>query len=286
MTESSERHLYGLIGYPVKHSYSAFMHNAAFAHRGIPAQYHLFEVEPHKLDEFFKKTIPQKGIKGFNVTVPLKEKACEYLDGIVDLTVKMAGAVNTVRVEEDGSISGFNTDSEGFARDLECLNVAPGGKRLVLLGAGGGARAVAAALARSKPSVLRLFDIDQDKAIRLARHVQECFRVDLEVASSMDDLEVRQADILVNATPVGMKEADPLLIKREWLHPGLFVYDLIYNPQETKLLKACRAAGVKCANGLGMLLYQGCLAFEHWTGQAAPVDVMRQALEKGGLCRK
>ena len=142
MAPLTQKELYGLIGYPVKHSYSAFMHNAAFAHYHMNAEYQLFEVSPEKLEEFFKKTIFEKKIKGFNVTVPHKEAAVQYLDGICSEGVKVNGAVNTILVEKDGKLSGFNTDGPGFSRDLNEHHVVVKGKRIALLGAGGDRKSV------------------------------------------------------------------------------------------------------------------------------------------------
>lgn len=279
MEKNNEKQLYGLIGYPVKHSFSAFMHNAAFAHYKMNAQYQLFEVSPEELDEFFKKTIIEKGIKGFNVTVPHKERAVEFLSGEKDPLVNTIGAVNTIRVEPNGSLSGFNTDAGGFLRDLEEQGAILANKNVSLLGAGGGAKAVAFAIMNQLPKKLSIFDIDLAKAQELAKRIQRfCPSVAIETVVRIEDSDIGKADILINATPVGMKPEDPLLVKKEWLRPELFVYDLIYNPIETKLLKIAKEVGCRYANGLGMLLYQGCLAFEHWTQKRAPVDVMRKAL--------
>jgi shikimate dehydrogenase len=281
MTTTSGKDLYGLIGYPVSHSYSAFMHNAAFAHYGMNAEYQLFEVPPDKLDDFFRREIFEKRLKGFNVTVPHKESVVAYLNASVSSSVKMNKAVNTIRVEIDGTLSGSNTDGPGFLRDLTERGMDIRGKNVSLIGAGGGAKAVATSIASCGPAKLSIFDIEPAKADSLCQAVKKFFpKVVVESVVSLESLGVGQADILINATPVGMKESDPVLIKKEWLHPGLFVYDLIYNPAQTKLLKMAKEAGCQSANGLGMLLHQGALAFEYWTGKSAPVDVMRRALEE------
>ncbi|MFH0940528.1 MAG: shikimate dehydrogenase [Candidatus Omnitrophota bacterium] len=276
---TSSRELYGLIGSPVKHSFSPYMHNAAFAFLNMDAEYKLFEVSPEKLDEFFKKTIVDRKVRGFNVTIPHKEAAVPYLNASVSPSVRMNQAVNTVRVETDGTMSGCNSDGMGFSLDLKERGFDAAGKRVSLIGAGGGAKAVATSIAVKHPAKLLIFDLDAAKAQALCDIVQNFFPdVPVEAAASVEALEIYQADLLINATPVGMRESDLLLIKKEWLSGELFVYDLIYNPAETKLLKAAKGAGCHMANGLGMLLYQGCLAFEYWTGRKAPVDVMRKAL--------
>ncbi|MEK7849319.1 MAG: shikimate dehydrogenase [Candidatus Omnitrophota bacterium] len=276
---TNSRELYGLIGYPVKHSFSPYMHNAAFAFLKMDAEYRLFEVPPGKLDEFFKKTIVDQKVRGFNVTIPHKEAVVPYLNASVSQSVRMNQAVNTVRVETDGTMSGCNSDGMGFSLDLKERGFDVAGKKVSLLGAGGGAKAVATSIAVKHPAKLLIFDLDVTKAQALCNIVKNFFPgVPVEAAVSVERLEVYQADLLINATPVGMRESDPLAIKKEWLSGDLFVYDLIYNPAETKLLKAAKDAGCHTANGLGMLLYQGCLAFEYLTGRKAPVDVMRKAL--------
>jgi shikimate dehydrogenase len=279
MEKTGEKEIYGLIGYPVKHSFSPAMHSAAFDHLGMSAQYVLFEVPPDGLADFFKKTIPEKKIKGFNITVPYKGKAVAFLNASVSQSVRMNQAVNTVRVEKDGSLSGINSDGVGFSIDLKNHGFDATEKKIALLGAGGAAKAVATSLAVNRPTSLLVFDVDAAKAEDLCQIIKNFFpAVAVAAVSSCEALRIPEADLLINATPVGMKEADPLLVPQEALHQALFVYDLIYNPSETPLLKAAKEAGCKTANGLGMLLHQGCLAFEYWTGKDAPVGVMRKAL--------
>lgn len=284
MENKSAKQLYGLIGYPVKHSYSAVMHNAAFAHCKMNAVYELFEVPPEKCKGFLEKTIFEKKIKGFNVTVPHKEKVYAYLKekgGKISADAAKMKAVNTVVVEKEGRLSGFNTDGAGFMQDLIEHGVKVKDKNISLIGAGGGAKAVVYVLACERPKNILIFDADPLKSHSLVDIVKEFYpEQSIEAVDSMEALSIKETDLLINATPVGMKETDPLLVKKEWLHQEIFVYDLIYNPTETKLLKMAKAAGCRTANGLGMLLHQGCLAFVHWTHKEAPVDVMRRALEE------
>jgi shikimate dehydrogenase len=193
----------------------------------------------------------------------------------------MPRLVNTVRVQADGRCVGFNTDAAGFARDLKEKSQEAAGKKVALIGAGGGAQAVAAALAQAGPRSLSIYDIDARKAARLVQALEEFYpKVRARAVDSIAGLKIGEAQMLVNATPVGMKEADPLLVPVQELRPELFVYDLIYNPAQTKLIAAAREAGCRAVNGSGMLLHQGCLAFEHWMAQEAPVEVMRRALEE------
>ena len=274
-----ETALYGLVGHPVAHSYSASMHEAAFAQHGIAARYELFDVPPDRLGAFFAATVKERCLCGFNVTVPHKEAAVAYLNASVSPGVRMNGAVNTVRVETDGTLSGCNTDESGFRRDLKDKGVEAAGKKAVLIGAGGGAKAVALALGGLKVRELEIFDVLVPKAQALAERVRQFYpAVDARPVAEARLLDVRGAALFVNATPVGMKAGDPSVAAVADLHPGLFVYDLIYNPAQTPLLKAAEEKGCRWANGLGMLLYQGCLAFEYWTGKQAPVDVMRGVL--------
>lgn len=276
---STERALYGLIGHPVGHSYSAIMHRAAFAHLGMNATYELFDVLPEKLGEFFKRVVVDRHLAGFNVTVPHKERSVGYLSGSISPIVKMNHAVNTIRIETDGALTGFNTDGPGFGRDLKEKGFDPRDHRVCLIGAGGGAKAVATSLGSMGIRELAVFDADRSKAFVLADIVREFYpRAKVHVAASVEDLDIPQAGLLVQATPMGMKPEDPLLVKKEHLRPNIFVYDLIYNPPQTPLLALAAEAGCPHTNGLGMLLHQGAIAFEHWTGQPAPIDVMRQAL--------
>jgi shikimate dehydrogenase len=279
------RQLYGLVGFPVRHSLSPLMHNAAFRVLGLDAEYRLFALKEPQLRSFFEK-LDQENIHGLNITVPYKEKVLPLLDE-VSIEAKLIGAVNTIKVNAAG-LRGFNTDGEGFLRYLkEDLGFEPRDKAIVLLGAGGAARAVAVSLCQCAPRLLAIYDTDKEKALALSGHLQANFRdIEIAAANSLADLAIAESDLLINATPVGLKETDPPLLDDDLLRPGLLVYDLIYNPPETRLLKSARSKGCRRANGLGMLLYQGMRSFELWTGLSAPEEVMRRALEEGvrGLC--
>jgi shikimate dehydrogenase len=279
MNESAGCCLYGLVGHPVAHSYSASMHQAAFRHIGMNAAYELFDVVPEQLDDFFKRVILERRLRGFNVTVPHKERAVGHLSGSISPIVRMNHAVNTVRVETDGALTGFNTDGPGFGRDLREKGFDPMGHRVCLVGAGGGAKAVATSLGSMGIRELVVFDADKTKAFGLADIVREFYpRVKVRVTATVEDMDISLSGLLVQATPVGMKQGDSVLVKKDQLKSSLFVYDLIYNPSQTPLLAMAAEIGCPHANGLGMLLHQGAIAFEHWTGQPAPLDVMRQAL--------
>jgi len=274
----SERRIYGLIGLPLAHSLSPLMHNAAFAALKISAQYRLFELKPEELESFLG-TLKEKNVSGLNVTVPYKEKVCGFLDKLSD-EARIIGAVNTIRVSED-RLEGFNTDGEGFIRSLkDDLGFKPQAKAVIILGAGGASRSLSVYLCKEKAASIAIYDVDNNKAAKLAGHLKENFKgIAVNHAASIAQLPVGEADLLVNATPIGLKESDPCPIDTGILGRNTMVYDLIYNPKETKLLKAAKERGIRASNGLGMLLYQGMAAFEIWTGRPAPKEVMYRALE-------
>ncbi len=270
--------LYGLVGFPVKHSLSPRMHNAAFAALKIDAKYKLFELDPGQLSGFLD-TLKQKNIRGFNVTYPYKEEIIAFLNS-QSTGVKEIGAANTVIVDKSGRLKGYNTDYLGFAAHLKELKLKP--RKVALIGAGGAAKAVCFALAKMKVSQLCIYDIDKFKSLSLFKKLNYSFpQIKFNVVSRIEDLEIPDKDLLINASPVGMRPADPCLVTSANLHAGLFVYDLIYSPLETKLLALAKKYNLSCANGLGMLLYQGVFAFKYFSGQPAPVKIMQAALLKG-----
>lgn len=288
--ESRKKQIYGLIGYPIKHSFSALMHNAAFTHLGMNAEYRLFEINPQELQYFFHRIIPLKDVHGevfsyddlhgFNVTIPYKEMVLQFLNEISPAAADIK-AVNTVSVHKGSEFKGSNTDFSGFTRHISEMDVNT--DKVAIIGAGGAARAVAYALKTKNAEEIVVYDIDNQKSQSLASDVNSwdsgctAYAVD-----SIEALNLYDKTLLVNASPVGMREDDPLLIKKSMLHKDLFVYDLIYNPADTKLLSLAQDNGLRCRNGLKMLLYQGVLAFEHWSGIDAPVEVMFEAL-KGAM---
>ncbi len=272
--------IYGLIGYPVKHSFSAIMHNATFKALGINAEYKLFEKRPEELG-YFLHSLSKENIYGLNVTIPYKEVVLKYLQW-KSPEVKFTDAVNVIIVKDKNYLEGWNTDGIGFHRHLTMdLKFNPLGKSVVVLGAGGAAKAIINQLARHGAKNITIYDIDNDKSLNLAAKINKEFPKCNAIASdSIEKLDIKNADLLINATPIGMKGDDPCLVDPDSLHPSLLVYDLIYNPPETKILKLAKQKGAPISNGLGMLLYQGVRSFELWTGQKAPVEVMRKALRE------
>jgi len=254
------------------------MHNAAFRVAGLSWRYTLQQTQPENLDSTIRRCV-REGYEGWNITVPHKERMVAYLDE-AELEVKATGACNTVRVE-DGRLVGYNTDVAGFLAGLEEIGGIPEGSRVVLLGAGGAARAVAWALATSGHNVVVLAR-NASQASSLAHSLLAAANLSIEsgsVATATLDATVDSAELLVNCTPAGMWpniEAMPLPETLN-LPPHLLVYDLVYRPRQTRFLTKAAKAGCRTQDGLAMLVRQGASAFEIWTGLSAPVDTMRQA---------
>lgn len=278
---------YGLIGYPLGHSLSPLMHNAAFKALGVKATYELFPLKEEEVGDFLKDLKSKESpVFGLNVTIPYKEKVIPYLNSLNPYAKKVS-AVNTIVIDDKRRLSGYNTDGPGFLAHLTELGFNPKDKRVALLGAGGAARAVLSVLCMipDRPSTIKIYDVEGPKAVSLVEDLKKNFNLTgVETVDSIDDLNIELADLLVNATPVGMKTTDLPLVSDELLHSDMFVYDLVYNPQETTLLKMAKQKGAKTANGLGMLFYQGVLAFQHWAAIELPDEVkekMRAALTAG-----
>ena len=276
--------LYGIFGHPLSHTLSPAMHEAAFHKLEIDANYIVLELIPAA----FKKLMNQSSeisLSGFNVTVPYKETVMSYLDSVRP-EARAIGAVNTVFKQGKRWI-GTNTDMEGFLMALmKDGRFRPSGKRAVILGAGGAARAVAYGLSREGIREILIADCFPQKARKIASDMRRLFkRVDYQAVSAGTP-EVKEAlqkaDVIINATPIGLKAQDPRVIPEGWVPQAgakkIFFMDLIYNPAMTPFLKNAKKKGHRTLNGLGMLLYQGARALEYWTGRTAPVGVMRQAL--------
>ncbi|MBU4376964.1 MAG: shikimate dehydrogenase [Candidatus Omnitrophica bacterium] len=271
--------LYGIIGYPAHHTFSPAMHNAAFQSLGINAAYVAFEVKPKDLGSAMQ-CLKVLGIRGLNVTVPYKEAVLKYLDD-VEKEAELIGAVNTIALK-DGKPKGFNTDGKGFVKSLqEEFGILPKGKRFFIIGAGGASRAISFSLALQGAGRITLVDDAAEKSAALAKAVSRhtsCEAIALKKENKAIKEMVLNSDVLVNATPCGMKVSDPRVIEPNFIHKGLLVYDAIYNPRTTTLLRDARNRGAVTANGMGMLLNQGTLAFTIWTGKKAPIHLMKKAL--------
>jgi shikimate dehydrogenase len=271
--------IYGLIGNPLQHSLSPSMHNAALASLKIKAKYKLFQLQDTELKPFLVD-LAKKNICGLNVTIPYKEKILQCLNGYKTEAVKAIGAANTIVIDKKGRVKFYNTDYLGFTRHLKALKVNP--KKVALIGAGGAAKAVCFALAKMKVKEVVIYDVDKFRSLSLVRKFNKLFSgVHFLAVSTVAEFNLGDKDFLVNASPVGMNNDDPLLIDPQKLKPGLFVYDLIYNPAKTKLLKSAEENGLAFSNGLGMLLYQGVEALNLWISpKKAPEKIMAEALKK------
>ena len=272
----------GLLGYPLGHSLSPVMHEAALKKNGLQGTYIPVEIEPKRFREFMKafRLLPFTGV---NVTVPYKEKVMPFLDEL-SRDAKAIGAVNTI-VRKGKKLVGHNTDVHGFLFSLKKdLRFEPKGKTIFLLGAGGAARAVVYGLAKEKASVIFIADRMYAKAKKLGDDFALLFpKTTIVVIKENEDSYKKilaECDLLINATPCGLKKKDPSVVPAKLLpKKKLYVYDLIYNPANTGLTKLATRRQWPCANGVGMLAYQGAVAFSLWTGKKEPLLVMRKALE-------
>ncbi len=285
MKLSGRTKLYGLFGSPVEHSKSPAMYNYCFEKWGLDQVYLAFDVSAEdagKAIEAFRTM----GMKGANVTMPCKQAVVPYLDEISD-AVRLSGACNTI-VEKDGKLTGHNTDGQGYVINLKAHGVDIRGKKLVLLGAGGASTAIQVQSlldGAEKVSVFNQKDAFWDKAEAKIQELQKEFpdRV-IELLDLADEAllaeKIREADILTNATRVGMKPMDDMSLIQDLslLRPDLVVADTVYEPEETKLLRDAKAKGCKTVGGLGMLLYQGAVAVELYTGQEMPIEEIKKEL--------
>jgi shikimate dehydrogenase len=277
MEISGRTRICAVIGDPIEHTLSPTMHNAAFEHLKLDFVFLAFRVTSDELEKAVQG-VRALGIRGLNVTMPHKNAVTEFLVE-ADPAVKFLRAANTI-LNQGGRLRGFNTDGVGALKALKHNGVSLAGKKVLLLGAGGAAKAIAFSLAREVDE-LRILNRDAAKARELASVLEPCGKkiVGNELSPNRIQQELQDSDMLINATSVGMTpDASESLVEFDWLKPDLCVMDIVYNPVETKLIRDARAAGAKVINGVEMLLYQGAASFEIWTGCPAPVEVMRQAL--------
>jgi shikimate dehydrogenase len=272
-----------VLGHPIGHTLSPVMHNASIRALGLDEQYEYgkLDVPPDQLMERLA-ALPGEGYAGVNLTIPLKEVAFQSLETLDD-SARILGAVNTIEFSEDGLV-GHNTDGYGFLQALqEAFGKKVEGDSVFVLGCGGAGRAVALMAALNGASTIALADLDQNRLNSLSAEIADLNpSVDvMQCSETSDQIQAcRAADLVVQASPVGMKKEDPSLLPQEAFRSGQRVFDLIYMYPETALLSTAKAAGAQIANGLGMLLHQGARAFEIWTGIQPDVQAMREALEK------
>lgn len=271
----------GVIGDPIEHTMSPAMHNVAYRQMGLDYVYIPFRV---KAEELGKAVDGMRAfnIRGLNVTIPHKVAVIPFLDKLDSLAERI-GAVNTI-VNDNGVLTGHNTDATGFLRALLEKGIKPKGKNALVLGAGGASRAVSFILADSGASRLIILNRAEelDWAYELAASINQLYQIDAKAGELTRQnlagiLERIDIDILVNATSVGMiPDVNNTPVDADLLRPGLVVFDIVYNPLKTRLLKEAEAVGAESISGIEMLAWQGALAFEKWTGQEAPLDLMRR----------
>ena len=267
--------LFGVMGHPITHSLSPAMHTAALRALKLDAVYAPFDVPPDLLAPILRG-LAASGVEGLNVTVPLKEAVIPFM-GRLDRSAKAIGAVNTI-VVRGGRLTGYNTDAAGFLRALRELGWRPRPTRAVILGAGGAARAAAWALAR-RGGRLTIANRHLDRARALVRWLRRVAPRACAEAIPRSRVRLQDAELLVNATTVGMRPSDGSPVDPRRLHRGLLVYDLVYH-RETALVRAARRRGCVAAGGLSMLLYQGAESLRLWLHQSPPIEVMRRALRE------
>ncbi len=280
MEINAQTKLCGVIGNPVEHSLSPAIHNAAFRKLGLNFVYLAFPVE--NIADAVRGLRALGNVRGFSVTIPHKVSAIRFLDE-VEPTARQIGAINTIVVDH-GKLTGYNTDASGALRALQDNGIELKGRRVVLLGSGGAARAIAFALAADS-AVAELFVLGIDEVERqcLVRDLQAKTSLRVHEAALSEDTLRRllpDAQVLIHCTPVGMyPKIQETCVPAGLLHARLAVMDIVYNPQETRLLKDAEAAGCRTIRGLEMFLNQAAAQFELWTNQPAPTDVMRAVLE-------
>ncbi|GEK58774.1 shikimate dehydrogenase [Marinococcus halophilus] len=270
--------LLGLIGHPLGHSLSPQMHNEQFRRLGLDGYYHLFDTPTEELQESVQ-ALRQLGTAGFNITIPYKVSVMAYIDR-VDSSAERIGAVNTV-VRENEELVGYNTDGEGYlesllaVRSLEQIKNA----NILVIGAGGAARAVCYALSLRRPNNIILVNRTQEKAEQLKSHLEDIASIEV-VPKEEAESRNSEYDILINTTSIGMSpetDRSPWPLKN--VKTSALCSDLIYNPWETRWLKEARKAGLDTLNGSGMFVNQGALAFKYWTGQEPDRKAMHSLVE-------
>jgi len=265
-----------VIGHPIEHSMSPVMHNAALNDLSLDYVYLAFDIPPNDLKKAilgFKK----RNIIGINVTIPHKEAIIPYLDELDPLS-KQIGAVNTIK-NEGGVLLGRNTDALGAKKALMDAGFKIEGKKALILGAGGAARAISFALSEKIDEIF-ISNRTEERAIKLAKELHNKTKIKA-TGKDMSEKTLRSltysVDILINTTPIGMyPKIDISPISKDLLNENLFIFDIIYNPLQTRLLKDAKETGSKILNGLDMFINQGALAFEWWTGKKPNVKLMKE----------
>lgn len=277
MNIKGSTNIVGLIGHPVEHSFSPPMHNAAFKALDMDYAYVAFDVDPSDLKSAIEGA-RSLNIKGFNVTIPHKIEVMQYLDELDDVA-ELIGAVNTIDFK---NLKGYNTDGIGAIKAIEEVSPVKD-KNIIVAGAGGASRAISFYLAKYGAGSITVLNRNEDKAQSLAGDILASDLIDDVKADSISKISssLKDADILVNTTPLGMHpNVEGSVASSDDMHEDLVVFDAVYNPHETLLLKEAAKAGAKPVYGIKMLLYQGAESFKIWTGSEPPIDVMENALKQ------
>jgi shikimate dehydrogenase len=277
MVISGKTQLFGVIGNPIEHTLSPIIHNAAFEALELDFAFLAFKVQAADLGDALSG-MRALNIHGLNVTMPHKNTVIKYLDE-VDPGVKTIASVNTI-LNKDGKLLGFNTDGVGALSALEQNGVEVSGKKILLLGAGGAAKAIAYIISQEAAELV-ILNRTLNQATEIANILKQKFNKKINVEtlspSAIRD-NLADADVLINATSIGMKpNANQTLVEPQLLKSDLAVMDIVYDPLETKLARDAKAAGAKVVSGVEMLIYQGAASFEIWTACNAPVELMRKA---------
>jgi len=274
--------IYGLLGHNITYSLSPAMHNAAFKKLKIEAEYRIFDKKAEDL-EIFLNSLLRSEICGLNVTIPYKQNAYDFFNkyGHINKEAEKYGAINTI-VIRNKSLYGYNTDGDGFMKALKIdLSFNPRHNKVFIIGAGGAGTVCALKIARAADKIF-IKDTDEKKIeVFRERFLKYFGSTKLEIVKNKDEdvkRAVLECQLLVNATPFG-RNKNEFIVKPEFLHKDMKIFDLIYSPPATCIMEEAEKIGIKAVNGLGMLLYQGAKSFELWTEKKAPVETMREALE-------
>lgn len=280
MNISGKTKVCGVIGDPIEHTLSPIIHNAAFSTLQLDYVFLAFRVKRDEIENAVNG-LRSLNMHGLNVTMPHKSAVTRFLDRI-DAFAQIVNSVNTI-INKENKLFGFNTDGVGALKALRENGVDPKGKKVLLLGAGGTARAIAYTIAKEADE-LAILNRTLKPAQDLCKLLEQKINKKI-IAGSLSPKEMQQnlkdSDILINATSIGIEpKVDESLVNPRMLRSNLSVMDVIYNPTETKLVRDAMALGAKVVSGIEMLIYQGAASFEIWTGKTAPIEVMRQAALK------
>ncbi|MCM1985500.1 shikimate dehydrogenase [Methanococcoides seepicolus] len=260
--------VFAVLGNPIEHSLSPIMHNSAFEALDMDCTYHAFRVEKNNLEDALQGA-KAMGFGGLNLTVPLKETALSFVDA--DPLAAKIGAINTIDFKD--GIKGYNTDGIGAKRTIEDEGVEIKDKNVLILGAGGAARAIAFTFAEAG-AMVNIANRTPERAMQLAAEIGDARGYGLDIV----DKGLDEIDIIINTTTVGLGNSNGTLVSAEQMHSDLAVFDIVYNPLMTKLLQEAETAGARPITGIMMLVYQGAEAFRIWTGREPPIEIMKRTV--------